>query len=72
MLLTAPSWMRIATRAIFVTINYADGQRERIAADYLTLTGESANQKARERFADVPAAHANHKAVLWAAPSEAD
>lgn len=53
--------------AIFVTINYADGQRERIAADYLTLTGESANKKARERFADVPAAHANHKAVLWAA-----
>ena len=33
----------------------------------LTLTGESANKKARERFADVPAAHANHKAVLWAA-----
>ena len=53
--------------AIFVTINYADGQRERIAADYLTLTGESANKKARERFADVPVAHANHKAVLWAA-----
>ena len=53
--------------AIFVTINYADGQRERIAADYLTLTGESANKKVRERFADVPTAHANHKAVLWAA-----
>ena len=53
--------------AIFVTVNYADGDSERIAADYLTLTGESANKKARERFADVPAAHANHKAVLWAA-----
>ena len=53
--------------AIFVTVNYADGDRERIAADYLTLTGEAANQKVRERFADVPAAHANHKAVLWAA-----
>lgn len=31
--------------AIFVTVNYADGDSERIAADYLTLTGESANKK---------------------------
>ncbi len=52
--------------AIFVNVVSSDGQAERFTAEYLNLTGKSPNDKVRERFADVPADHANHKAVLWA------
>ncbi len=37
-----------------MTVNDADGDSERIAADYPTLTGESGEQEGSQRFADVP------------------